>query len=97
MVCLLQEARPFLLKAHKSLLRSTELLEVVSNLRDDFDNSASSPGTTQSLVELGRVWQAPLYEITLNSQSHDNASQDGGRFCYSKFFSLDSFFFLDKS
>ncbi|XP_009334546.2 methyltransferase-like protein 2 isoform X2 [Pyrus x bretschneideri] len=73
-----QEARPFLLKAHKSLLRSTELLEVVSNLRDDFDNSASSPSTTQSLVELGRVWQAPLYEITLNSQSHDNASEDGG-------------------
>ncbi|KAI5353907.1 PREDICTED: methyltransferase [Prunus dulcis] len=73
-----QEVRPFLLKAHESLVRATELLEVVSNLKGNLCPSTSSPGAEQSLVELGRVWQAPLYEITLNFHPNDNAREDGG-------------------
>ncbi|CAL8099847.1 unnamed protein product [Prunus armeniaca] len=73
-----QEVRPFLLKAHESLVRATELLEVVSNLKGNLGPSTSSPGAEQSLVELGRVWQAPLYEITLNFHPNDNAREDGG-------------------
>ncbi|XP_034208855.1 methyltransferase-like protein 2 isoform X1 [Prunus dulcis] len=72
-----QEVRPFLLKAHESLVRATELLEVVSNLKGNLCPSTSSPGAEQSLVELGRVWQAPLYEITLNFHPNDNAREDG--------------------
>lgn len=82
----LQEARPLLLKAHECLLRATDLLEVMSNLRRDFDSSrecgdSSLPGVPQqSFVELGRVWQTPLYEITLNFHQHEKPNTDGGRF-----------------
>uniref|UniRef100_A0A2N9H4F4 Methyltransferase-like protein 2 n=1 Tax=Fagus sylvatica TaxID=28930 RepID=A0A2N9H4F4_FAGSY len=79
-----QEARPLLVKAHECLTRATDLLEVVSNLRSDFDSSREcrdslSPGVPeQSFVELGRVWQAPLYEITLNFNENVKLNADGG-------------------
>lgn len=82
----LQEARPLLLKAHECLLRATDLLEAMSNLRRAFDSSrecgdSSLPGVPQqSFVELGRVWQTPLYEITLNFHQHEKPNADGGRF-----------------
>ncbi|POO03156.1 MT-A70-like [Trema orientale] len=62
-----QEAKPFLLKACDSLLRATDLLEVMGNLRNGSGSSSPSPSTTveESFIELGRVWQAPFYEITL--------------------------------
>ncbi|XP_024027773.1 methyltransferase-like protein 2 isoform X2 [Morus notabilis] len=62
-----QESEPLLLKALESLQRATDLLEVICNLRDLSDSSPSSSSSRvqQSLIELGRVWQAPLYEITL--------------------------------
>ncbi|KAM4121912.1 hypothetical protein ACJW30_01G041300 [Castanea mollissima] len=79
-----QEARPLLLKAHECLMRETDLLDVMSNLRSDFDSSRGcrdlvSPGVPeQSFVELARVWQAPLYEITLNFNQHEKPNADGG-------------------
>ncbi|XP_062158239.1 methyltransferase-like protein 2 isoform X3 [Alnus glutinosa] len=79
-----QEARPLLLKAHECLLRATDLLEVMSNLRRDFDSSrecgdSSLPGVPQqSFVELGRVWQTPFYEITLNFHQHAKPNIDEG-------------------
>lgn len=79
-----QEVRPLLLKAHGCLMRETDLLEVISNLRSDFDSSRGcgdsvSPGVLeQSFVELGRVWQAPLYEITLNFDQCEKPNADGG-------------------
>jgi len=39
------------------------------------------PGVPQqSFVELGRVWQTPLYEITLNFHQHAKPNTDEGRF-----------------
>lgn len=73
--------RPFLLKAHESLLGATDVLEVMSNLRSGFGPSTSSPpGVEQSFVELAQVWQAPLCEITLNFHTRDIAGEDGGWF-----------------
>lgn len=77
-----------LVKAHESLLRATDLLEVISNLRDGLDSlpskcgGLSSPTVQQSLVELGRVWQAPLYEITLKFHPTNKQNVDGGWFCF---------------
>ncbi|XP_048331017.2 methyltransferase-like protein 2 [Ziziphus jujuba] len=79
-----QELRPLLVKAHESLLRATDLLEVMSNLRGGLDSSPSkcgglsSPRVQQSFVELGRVWQAPLYEITLKFHTTIKQNEDGG-------------------
>ncbi|XP_010533242.1 PREDICTED: methyltransferase-like protein 2 [Tarenaya hassleriana] len=63
-----QEARPMLLKAHESFVQEFELLSAMEGLSDTGDSSVSikSCGHELSLVELGRVWQAPLYEIMLN-------------------------------
>lgn len=69
-----QEVRPFLLKAHESLVGATEVLEVMSNLRGGFGSSTSSPPGLQ----LAQVWQAPLCEIRLNFHTRDIAGEDGG-------------------
>ena len=72
--------KPLLLKACESLLGATDLLEAMSNLRDDSGSSSSSSASVQhSFIELGRVWQAPFYEITL--KFHPNES--GGGFYFS--------------
>ncbi|XP_058222772.1 methyltransferase-like protein 2 [Rhododendron vialii] len=66
-----QEAKPLLLKAHEALLEATDLLAVIRNLRSERCSSEGCqdlflPSVEQSFVELSSVWQAPLYEITLN-------------------------------
>ncbi|KAK4274760.1 hypothetical protein QN277_017941 [Acacia crassicarpa] len=76
-----REARSFLLKAHVSLQKSTGLLDVLSNLRNDPSFSAgygfsTLPVVQQSFVELGQVWQAPLYEITLNVPLRGQTNED---------------------
>ncbi|GMP81207.1 hypothetical protein CsSME_00035995 [Camellia sinensis var. sinensis] len=78
-----QEVRPLLLKAHEALLGATDLLAIIRNLRSDGCSSEDcgdlvSPSTDQSFVELGSVWQAPLYEITLNFPQFCEPTQDGG-------------------
>ncbi|GAV59629.1 MT-A70 domain-containing protein [Cephalotus follicularis] len=70
-----QVVRPSLLKAHESLMEATELLAVMRNLRSEFKYSSSV--YEPSFVELGRVWQAPLYEITLHFNHHKNLDKDG--------------------
>ena len=69
------------MKAHESLSRASEVLEVMSNLRG---LESLSPGVEQSFVELGQLWQAPLYEISLNFDQDYKAGQNGGRFSQSK-------------
>ncbi|XP_028803032.1 methyltransferase-like protein 2 isoform X2 [Neltuma alba] len=76
-----REARSFLLKARESLQKSTGLLDVLSNLRNDPSSSADCefstlPVAQQSFVELGQVWQAPLYEITLNVRLSGQTNED---------------------
>ncbi|KAK0575489.1 hypothetical protein LWI29_001371 [Acer saccharum] len=63
-----QKVKPELLKAHEALLGSTDLLSTMKKLRSSFQSSITEPGVGQSFVELVRVWQAPMYEITLNYQ-----------------------------
>ncbi|KAK2660478.1 hypothetical protein Ddye_007011 [Dipteronia dyeriana] len=63
-----QKMKPELLKAHEALLSATDLLSAMKKLRSNFQSSITEPGVGKSFVELGRVWQAPMYEITLNYQ-----------------------------
>ncbi|KAI3673138.1 hypothetical protein L6452_39253 [Arctium lappa] len=65
-----QKAKPFLMKAHECLLGANDLLLNLKKLRND-DSSTSDCGQStvasdeHSFVELGSVWQAPLFEISL--------------------------------
>ncbi|XP_074380870.1 methyltransferase-like protein 2 [Apium graveolens] len=73
------EARVFMLKAHEDLLSNNYVLERLRNLRGD--EAAEEAGVEQSFVELGTVWQAPMYEITLNlcyNECLTEESQNGG-------------------
>ncbi|XP_057503913.1 methyltransferase-like protein 2 isoform X2 [Actinidia eriantha] len=77
-----QEVRPLLLKAHEALLAATDLLKFVRNLRSDGCSPEECgdlllPSLEQSFVELGSVWQAPLYEITLNFPQYSEPTEDG--------------------
>ncbi|XP_006416515.2 methyltransferase-like protein 2 isoform X2 [Eutrema salsugineum] len=71
-------ARLSLSEAHESLLREVELLSLTKGLSDDDDPSLLTEccGDELSFVELGGVWQAPLYEITLNSNPHCGCSTE---------------------
>ncbi|CAN4093806.1 unnamed protein product [Withania somnifera] len=86
-----QEVKPFLLKAHEALLAATHLLKVLRNLRDDgyaveeckelskgSSEELSKESSELSFMELGGVWQAPLYEIVLNYYQDDKTSKNGG-------------------
>ncbi|KAL1207809.1 Methyltransferase-like protein 2 [Cardamine amara subsp. amara] len=68
------EARICLSKAHESFLGEIELLSLTKGLSDDDDDDSSlltkCCDDELSFVELGGVWQAPLYEITLNFNLH---------------------------
>ncbi|KAH6829202.1 Methyltransferase MT-A70 family protein [Perilla frutescens var. hirtella] len=69
-----QEVRAGLLKAHEALLGASELLEILRNLRGDGEkNDGNSISAERELdfVELGSVWQAPLYEIDLKVEDED--------------------------
>ncbi|XP_002510345.2 methyltransferase-like protein 2 isoform X2 [Ricinus communis] len=65
-----QQARPMLSKALECLMETTDLLSIMRDLRSDICSSELTkltlPHDELSFVELGRVWQAPLYDITLN-------------------------------
>ncbi|XP_059279184.1 methyltransferase-like protein 2 [Lycium ferocissimum] len=78
-----QEVKPLLLKAHEALLEATDLLKDLRNLRNDGCAAGGCKELSQesselSFLELGSVWQAPLYEIVLNCHQDDKTSQDGG-------------------
>ncbi|KAI3960734.1 hypothetical protein MKW92_040232 [Papaver armeniacum] len=84
-----QEAKPLLLKAHEVLLGAKDLLHCISNLKSDGgdDDSCCSngirescieDGKKQSFVELGSVWQAPLYEISINYGEENMTTGDSG-------------------
>ncbi|KAI0525044.1 hypothetical protein KFK09_004434 [Dendrobium nobile] len=73
-----QDVRPFLLKAHESLLGTNELLLFLPNLVKDEKFSFDGRGLEQSFIELGRVWQAPLYEISMNIEGNSKEVQEEG-------------------
>lgn len=68
-----------MLKAHEDLLGNKDILETLKNLRGD--EAVEEASVEQSFVELGTVWQAPMYEITLNLYHNEcltEESQNGG-------------------
>ncbi|KAK1435419.1 hypothetical protein QVD17_01182 [Tagetes erecta] len=59
--------KPFLIKAHECLLGADDLLLTLGKLRNDDCTAFDSLSTDeQSFVELGSVWQAPMFEISLH-------------------------------
>ncbi|KAJ8538004.1 hypothetical protein K7X08_014544 [Anisodus acutangulus] len=77
-----EELKP-LLKAHESLVEATDLLKQLRNLRNDEcavreSKELSQESSELSFMELGGVWQAPLYEIVLNYHPDDKTFQNGG-------------------
>ncbi|GER42646.1 methyltransferase MT-A70 family protein, partial [Striga asiatica] len=76
-----QEVRPALLKAHEALLGTTQLLEALRDLRNDFENcngESISKGSEVDFVEIGGVWQAPFYEIVLKHHEDDTTVETAG-------------------
>ncbi|XP_021720366.1 methyltransferase-like protein 2 isoform X2 [Chenopodium quinoa] len=83
-----QEIRPLLVKAHEELLRAKELLDVICELNCEIDGwercvDLNSGGINEedeiSFIELGKVWQAPLYEIALDyTQASKQVQVNGG-------------------
>ncbi|XP_020600293.1 methyltransferase-like protein 2 isoform X2 [Phalaenopsis equestris] len=75
-----QELRPFLLKAHEALLSATELLAFLPNLVKDEKFSLDERELEAELkfIELGRLWQAPLYRISIPMEgSTENVQEEG--------------------
>ncbi|KAJ6722545.1 METHYLTRANSFERASE-LIKE PROTEIN 4 [Salix koriyanagi] len=63
-----QQVRPMLLKAHELLMEATDLLAIMKGLRGDSNICSSTESSEHhSFIELGKVWQAPLYEIILKA------------------------------
>lgn len=74
----LKEARSLLARAHAALLVDGELLEILRSLRKDGESLEKRDGSELNFVELGSVWQAPLYEIILNlCQDHIFTENEG--------------------
>lgn len=78
------------MKAYQLFLQATDLLTVVPTLRDissvtnttlDY-SSATKVEIEQSFVELGKVWQAPLFDITLNFKSNRGEASNDGLFYF---------------
>uniref|UniRef100_A0A803KQT1 Methyltransferase-like protein 2 n=1 Tax=Chenopodium quinoa TaxID=63459 RepID=A0A803KQT1_CHEQI len=77
-----------LVKAHEELLRAKELLDVICELNCEIDGwercvDLNSGGINEedeiSFIELGKVWQAPLYEIALDyTQASKQVQVNGG-------------------
>ncbi|KAI5656019.1 hypothetical protein M9H77_24812 [Catharanthus roseus] len=75
-----QEARSLLARAHAALLVDGELLEILRSLRKDGESLEKRDGSELNFVELGSVWQAPLYEIILNlCQDHIFTENEGSQ------------------
>ncbi|CAN0922085.1 Methyltransferase-like protein 2 [Linum grandiflorum] len=82
-----QQMRPLLMKAHECLVGASDLLAVLRSLSCDSlltveRRESTVAGNEPSFLELGKVWQAPLYEITLKVPDEDggcNADQPCSR------------------
>uniref|UniRef100_A0A7C9APA3 Site-specific DNA-methyltransferase (Adenine-specific) n=2 Tax=Opuntia streptacantha TaxID=393608 RepID=A0A7C9APA3_OPUST len=79
-----QDIRPFLVKAQEDLIGAKELLEVMCELNCEKEGwetciDLNNGGVKEevSFVELGKVWQAPFYEIAINiSQINEEDEED---------------------
>ncbi|XP_039119565.1 methyltransferase-like protein 2 isoform X4 [Dioscorea cayenensis subsp. rotundata] len=72
-----QNARPFLVSAYESFQRATDLLHFLPSLLKEDDSMPDKCDTELNFIELGSLWQAPLYEISL-SLPMENIPAEGG-------------------
>ncbi|KAL8172005.1 hypothetical protein V2J09_023809 [Rumex salicifolius] len=78
-----QDARHALMDAHKSLLGANQLLKLIRGLRGDDNNGCECRELNlsrpeNSFVELGSVWQAPMFEIKLKYNETAKQLNNGG-------------------
>ncbi|CAN0922092.1 Methyltransferase-like protein 2 [Linum grandiflorum] len=78
-----QQMRPLLMKAHECLVGASDLLAVLRSLSCDSlltveRRESTVAGNEPSFLELGKVWQAPLYEITLKVPDEDGEQSENG-------------------
>ncbi|XP_020530219.1 methyltransferase-like protein 2 isoform X1 [Amborella trichopoda] len=78
-----QEARPFLLDAHKALLEEIDFMSILPSLKrngcptNGIESLSNAEQVTEpSFVELGHLWQAPYYEISLRFRDQSTPSED---------------------
>ncbi|KAL7081579.1 hypothetical protein ACP275_14G048800 [Erythranthe tilingii] len=82
-----KEVRLALLEVHEALLGANQLLETLRNLRNDGEKNNGGLISQESeldFVELGSVWQAPLYEIVLKVHEDDTSVGNAGVESYSR-------------
>ncbi|KAH7665436.1 MT-A70-like protein [Dioscorea alata] len=72
-----QNARSFLVSAYESFQRATNLLHFLPSLLKGDDSMSDKSDTELNFIELGSLWQAPLYEISLGLPM-ENISAEGG-------------------
>ncbi|CAN1126859.1 Methyltransferase-like protein 2 [Linum perenne] len=89
-----QQVRPLLMKAHQCVVGASDLLAVLRSLSCDSSLTVERRESTVvenelSFLELGKVWQAPLYEITFKFPPQPSGpEEDGGQTDSSSGFNL---------
>ncbi|XP_057535698.1 methyltransferase-like protein 2 isoform X1 [Amaranthus tricolor] len=83
-----QEITGLLVNAHEELVRDKELLDVICELKNEnegwercveYNCGEVKEWEEFSLIELGKVWQAPFYEITLHfTKDNEEVRANGG-------------------
>ncbi|XP_064959187.1 methyltransferase-like protein 2 isoform X3 [Musa acuminata AAA Group] len=73
-----QEARTFLLNAHKAFLEAAELQALLPELVKSEVSLPTRRASEQKFIQLGSLWQAPLYEISLCFRNKNLSDDTGG-------------------
>lgn len=66
------------MSAYESFQRATDLLHFLPSLLKEDDSMPDKCDAELNFIELGSLWQAPLYEISL-SLPMENIPAEGGR------------------
>lgn len=75
-----QQAKPLLLKAHSALLGATWLLSSLDSMIKDEDVLEPDEGAAfeNDFVQLGNLWKAPLFEISLSHEGQSWFQESSG-------------------
>ncbi|KAJ8485784.1 hypothetical protein OPV22_018269 [Ensete ventricosum] len=73
-----QEARTCLLNAHKAFLEAAELQALLPELVKSEISLLTRRASEQKFIQLGGLWQAPLYEISLCFRNKNLSDDTGG-------------------
>ncbi|KMZ57402.1 Methyltransferase-like protein 2 [Zostera marina] len=75
-----QQAKPLLLKAHSALLGATWLLSSLDSMIKDEDVLEPDEGAAfeNDFIQLGNLWKAPLFEISLSHEGQSWFQESSG-------------------